>query len=119
MKVHYMRLKPEPFAKIGEGSKTIELRLYDEKRRQISEGDRIVFKNTENDALRLEVSVKKVHIFDSFAELYKNFDKVSMGYEKWETAEPSDMEKYYSKDDIKKYGVVGIEIALHGSRAKY
>ena len=46
--IHYMKLNPKPFAMIAEGRKTIELRLYDEKRQGISLGDTIVFKNTEN-----------------------------------------------------------------------
>ena len=43
---HNMQLKPEPFAMIKDGTKTIELRLYDEKRRNIKVGDRIVFTDT-------------------------------------------------------------------------
>lgn len=45
-------------------------------------------------------------------ELYKHFNKVSMGYKKSELADPKDMEKYYSKEEQAKYGVVGIEIEL-------
>lgn len=44
---HDMKLHPEPFAMINSGEKTIELRLLDEKRRQIREGDFIRFTNTE------------------------------------------------------------------------
>lgn len=32
---HYMKLNPEPFDKIASGKKTIELRLYDEKRKTV------------------------------------------------------------------------------------
>ena len=38
-----MKLDKEPFEKIKSGEKTIELSLYDEKRRKIREGDIIVF----------------------------------------------------------------------------
>ncbi|MBQ1852397.1 MAG: ASCH domain-containing protein, partial [Lachnospiraceae bacterium] len=38
-----MQLQPEPFDLIKSGAKTIELRLYDEKRRKIRIGDEIVF----------------------------------------------------------------------------
>ena len=34
---HYMNLSPSPFSKIADGSKTIELRLNDEKRQKIKE----------------------------------------------------------------------------------
>lgn len=46
MKNHMMYLTPSPFKKIKEGHKTIELRLYDEKRKMISVGDTITFTNT-------------------------------------------------------------------------
>ncbi len=40
---HEMMLAPEPFKKIKSGQKTIELRLYDEKRRALTVGDQICF----------------------------------------------------------------------------
>ena len=49
MKRHIMNLTPAPLKMIREGRKTIELRLYDEKRKQISIGDIITFVNTEDD----------------------------------------------------------------------
>jgi len=36
---HEMKLYPEPFQMIADGRKTIELRLYDEKRKKIKAGD--------------------------------------------------------------------------------
>lgn len=53
-----------------------------------------------------------LHKYNSFQELYKHFNKVSMGYKEDEIANPSDMEQYYSKEEQEKYGVVGIEIKL-------
>ena len=43
-----MKLHPAPFEMIKSGKKTIELRLYDEKRRKIKVGDEIIFTNTVN-----------------------------------------------------------------------
>ena len=37
--IHYMNLNPQPFEMIAAGRKTIELRLLDEKRKQIQAGD--------------------------------------------------------------------------------
>ena len=41
--IHNMKLNESPFERIKNGTKTIEFRLYDEKRRQIKIGDKIVF----------------------------------------------------------------------------
>ena len=41
---HEMKLQPEPFDRIKDGTKKIESRLYDEKRQLIKIGDEILFK---------------------------------------------------------------------------
>ncbi len=111
--VHKMKLNAVPFEMIKSGEKTIELRLYDEKRQQIKEGDVITFTNTSNGE-RMRVTVKKLHRFDSFEALYKTLPLLQCGYtvEDIDTAHPFDMEQYYSADEQKKYGVVGIEVFL-------
>ena len=43
--MHYMRLEEDSFQAIKEGRKTIEMRLNDEKRSLIKEGDSILFKD--------------------------------------------------------------------------
>ena len=40
---HYMKLKNDPFIKIKNKTKTIEMRLNDEKRKKINVGDIIEF----------------------------------------------------------------------------
>ena len=109
--MHDMKLHPMPFAMIKSGKKTIELRLYDEKRQQIKAGDRITFTNTSTGE-KIGATVKKLHLFDSFAELYRALPLLQCGYtpEDVDTAHPSDMEQYYSPEEQEKYGVVGIEL---------
>lgn len=108
-KIHKMNLQDIPFKLIDDGTKTIEMRLYDEKRRLINKGDIIEFNNDNTDVI-INTEVVDLHIYSSFFELYNAFDKISLGYREEENANPSDMEQYYSKEKIKKYGVVGIEI---------
>lgn len=45
---HKMSLRNKPFNNIKSGTKTIELRLYDEKRKLISVGDIITFTNIDS-----------------------------------------------------------------------
>lgn len=108
---HKMRLNEEPFEKIKKGTKTIELRLNDEKRSLLKIGDRIDFENRTT-LEHLEVKVVNLLKYPSFEELYKHCDKESMGYEKKEIANPKDMEQYYSKEEQEKYGVLGIVFEL-------
>lgn len=108
---HELRLQPGPFAKIKAGTKTEELRLYDEKRRKIKVGDTLEFTNLEN-AETLLVDVISMQIYPNFSELYKHYDKISLGYDENDVASPSDMEKYYPKELQREYEVVAIGIKL-------
>ena len=109
--LHEMRLHDKPFKLIQAGTKTIELRLYDEKRQQIQVGDIIEFTSRATGEVQ-KTKVIAMHIYSCFADLYRDYDKVSLGYGKDEEAKPEDMELYYSKEEQEKYGVVGIEIEL-------
>lgn len=108
---HRMNLHSSPFEKIKSGEKTIELRLLDEKRQKIKAGDRIVFTNTLTGET-VDATVAKLHCFESFEELYKSLPLLKCGYtpEDVDKAHPSDMEAYYSAEQQKQYGVVGIEL---------
>lgn len=104
-----MKLNNGPFKKIKDGTKTIELRLNDEKRQLLKEKDLIEFTNRET-LEKMIVEIENLYYYSSFKELYKNFNKIEMGYEKDDIADPKDMEKYYSKEEQEKYGVLGIKI---------
>lgn len=109
--MHKMKLQNKPFTMIKDGIKTIEMRLYDEKRSKININDKIEFTNALTDEKML-VRVVNIYKYKSFEELYQNHDKKSIGYKEDEQANPKDMSMYYSDEDISKYGVVGIEIKI-------
>ena len=114
-----MKLKSSPFAMIASGEKTIELRLYDEKRRQISIGDTIRFSDINDASRTLLTKVKGLFIFGSFEALYKSLPLAECGYtnETLRAASPMDMRKYYTPEEEEKYGVLGIKIELfHNER---
>ena len=87
------------------------MRLLNKNRKDIKIGDEICFCDNltkEN----IYVEVVGVHKFKNFEELYSTFDKTRLGYSSDEIANPNDMEKYYSKENILRYGVLGIQIKL-------
>lgn len=106
---HEMKLNNGPYVNIKNGTKTIELRLDDDKRQLLEIKDLIEFTNKET-LEQMLVEIQNLYHYPSFDELYKHFDKVSMGYKENDVADPKDMEKYYSKEEQEKYGVLGIEI---------
>lgn len=108
---HCMNLELSAFLKIANGSKTIELRLNDKKRQKINIGDRIEFRCSEINSV-IFAEVIKLHKFLDFEQLYKALPLEKCGYSKndLKSAHYTDMEKYYIKEQIKKYGVLGIEL---------
>ena len=111
---HTLNLNPEPFEMIRNGRKTIELRLWDEKRSQIRVGDTLMFVHTEDATRTLTARVLALHLFPDFAALYAALPLDRCGYlpEEIPTASPADMNVYYSAEKQALYGVVGIEIML-------
>ena len=93
---HEMRLNSEPYNCIKSGTKTIELRLNDDKRKKIKKDDIVEFTNRDTNEKML-VIVEDLFRYPSFEELYKHFDKVSLGYKENEDANYKDMESIILK----------------------
>ena len=109
--IHQMNLHNEPFMLIKSKTKTVEMRLDDERRKDLKIGDIICFTN--RDTLEtMNVEITNLYRFKSFEELYKNFSKIEIGYKENEKANPKDMELYYTKEQQQTYGVVAIRIKL-------
>ena len=109
--MHFLKLNPEPFESIKAKEKTVEMRLYDDKRRLIAPGDKITFTNI-NTQEQLICSVLKVNVFKNFSQLYSAYDKKAIGYKEWEDAKPEDMMQYYPLAKMQSNGVCAIEIKV-------
>ena len=108
-----MKLNSAPFEQIKNGEKVIELRLNDEKRREISVGDEIIFAHAENDALCLRARVVALHKYPSFKLLFEVGLLEKTGFCGYTIAEACDrMHSYYTPERERQYGVLGIEIEL-------
>ena len=110
--VNRMNLYPIPFELIKNGSKKVEMRLFDKKRSKLLIGDLIVFTNTDTKE-ELLTEIIDLKQFSSFESLYANYKKTDLGYKENEIAKPEDMLAYYSIEQIKKYGVLAIEIKTY------
>ena len=109
--IHELHLDPAPFLAIAEGRKTVEMRLFDEKRQRISRGDtlHLIERGT---GKSLAVRVVALHRFSDFSALYAALPHTALGYREGERADPADMEAYYPLAAQMTHGVVGIEISL-------
>lgn len=113
--LHKMKLNENPFENIKNGTKTIEFRLYDEKRQKIKIGDKIEFSKLPDLQEQLIVDVIDLYREDSFEKLfrklYKDEEEIKL--------KTNSMYKYYSPEKEKQYGVLGIIISLDNRSTKW
>lgn len=111
--IHEMKLQPKYYNYILNGTKRIEVRLYDEKRSQIKIGDTIKF--LKEPELKESFNVKVIGLlsYNSFKEMFEDFD-ISILSDKSMTKEEliSVLEEFYTKEKQEQYGVLGIRIEL-------
>lgn len=110
---HEMKLQPEYCNFILNGTKRIEIRLFDEKRQQIKIGDTIkILKEPE---LNESFNAKVIGLlrYNTFEDMFKDFD-ISVLSDSSMTKEEliAVLEQFYTKEKQKQYGVLGIRIEL-------
>lgn len=109
MITHKMRLSPEPFGKIANGTKKIESRIFDEKRKAIRVGDRIEFSNSENNEDKITVRVRGLYVYDSFENLFDDFPPEYFG-DASKKSLIDEISRFYTKKEQSENGVIGIRI---------
>lgn len=110
--VFEMKLSKIPFELIRNGRKTVELRLYDDKRKQLNINDLIIFTSLSDEVEKIAVRIKALYRYASFEELFSEIEPVKCGYEADISIEEAvvGMRKYYSEENEKQYGVLGIKV---------
>ncbi len=113
MITHSMKLNHEPFNQILKGEKTIEIRLYDEKRKLVQVGDEICFTHSEDKAKTVTVRVVNIHNYPTFSQLFNAFPLSKFGFSGY--SHEKAIEKiytYYTPIMESEFGVVGIEFIV-------
>ena len=106
-----MNLQPKYFDFIKDGTKRIELRLYDERRRSIQLGDIIEFAKSDDE--KFKAKVVGLLRYNSFANLFEDFDisiLADSSMTKQELLEV--LGEFYSEEKQAEFGVIGIRIKL-------
>lgn len=110
---HEMKLQPEYYNYILNGTKRIEIRIFDEKRQQIKIGDTIKFLKEPELNETFNAKVVGLLRYNSFKEMFNDFD-ISILSDKSMTKEEliNVLGQFYTKEKQEKYGVLGIRIEL-------
>ena len=110
---HILKLKPKYFNYINKGTKRIELRLYDEKRKKINIGDTIIFQKEPELDITMKVKVIGLLRYNTFEELFEDFNIEIMADKSMTKQDLLDvLQEFYSIEKQKQYGVLGIRIEL-------
>ena len=108
-----MKLLLAPFERMKNGVKTLELRLYDEKRKKINVGDLIIFQKLPDLNEKIYAKVTGLLIYDTFRDLIDDIPASYLGYEESEKSYLKEsMYGIYTKEEEKQYGALGIKISL-------
>ena len=110
---HEMKLHPKYYNFILNGTKRIEIRLFDEKRKQIKIDDTIKFSKAPDLNESFNAKVTGLLRYNSFENMFKDFD-ISILSDKSMTKEEliTVLEQFYPKEKQEQYGVLGIRIEL-------
>lgn len=111
MNLHEMNLQPKYYDFIKDGTKRIELRLYDEKRQKIKLGDEIEFSKSETE--KFKAKVVGLIRYQSFEDLFKDFP-IGILADKTMTKDEllNVLSEFYTKEKQQEFGVVGIRIKI-------
>ena len=111
-----MKLQEKYYTYIKEGTKRIELRLFDEKRSSIALGDKISFLNVVTSET-IVTNVVGLLRYITFRELFRDFDIDILADKSMEKDEFLDvMNKLYADQDQEENGVLGIRIELESEQ---
>ena len=110
---HLMMLYEDAFEKMKRGTKTIEIRLSNEKRKKVAVGDLITFRKSPKGQESLTVIVRDLYPRESFRQLFTDFNREELGfsYDKMEDA-LEEMGHIYSRARERKEGVLGIRVQV-------
>ncbi len=108
MKTIEMNLANLPFKQTKEGSKVVEVRLNDKKRKLLEVGDIIIFKNLQTNET---ISKKIINLikYDNFIDVYNSYESMLIGARGYSLEQYLEsMYKFYTKENELKYGVLAI-----------
>lgn len=110
---HEMKLQPKYYQFILNGTKRIEIRLFDEKRKEIKIGDTIKFLKEPELNESFEANVVGLLRYNTFDDMFKDFDISTLADDSMTKEElKSVLEEFYTKEKQSQYGVLGIRIEL-------
>ena len=110
--IHEMKLNNKAFNNIKSGIKKFELRLYDDRRKNINLGDTIIFHNLNNLNDTISVTVLALLRYPSFADFFKDIDYRLCGTANSLEEKLKRIHTFYTLEQEQENGILAIKIQL-------
>ena len=107
-----MKLNDIVLKNIKKGIKKFELRLYDERRRNINLGDTITFRNLNDLEDTISVKVLALLRYPTFADFFEDIDYKLCGTANSLEEKLNRVHTFYTVEQEKEYGILAIKIEL-------
>ena len=105
-----IHLDSDVFETVDKGFKNVEGRVNDEKRQKLKVGDKLIFLKRPDDKEKVEAIVEELAYYKDFQEMIKNYTMKEMYLEEYSKDYYIDLiKRFYSDEEINKYGVVAIK----------
>lgn len=107
MNIH---LDKDIFEIVKNGTKHIEVRVNDEKRRKLNIGDKLNFIIRPEEDRKITAKVKDLKLYKDFSELVEHYDMRDMYLENYTKEDFLKLlERFYTKEEQEEWGVIAID----------
>jgi len=110
--VHEMKLNEKAFLNIKNGIKKFELRLFDDRRKNIDIGDTITFHNLNNLDNTISVEVLALLRYPSFKDFFEDIDYRNCGTANSLEEKLKRVHTFYTPEQEIQNGILAIKIKL-------
>ena len=107
--MHYMSVKQRYFRLLKDGKKSVELRLFDEKRQKIKMGDFILFSNADDMKENFQAKVVDLTWAKDFDTLLNKVNLAETGFQT-KNELLTTLDEFYPETKQEKFGVLGIKV---------
>ena len=108
-----IHLDEDIFEVVKYGTKTVEVRVNDEKRRKLKVGDIITFLKRPDDIEKIDAVVEKLVCYKDFNDLVNNYTMDELYLKDYSKEDFINLlKRFYSDEEVSKYGVVAIKFKI-------
>ena len=108
-----IHLDEDIFENVKHGTKNVEVRVNDEKRRKLKVGDKITFLKRPDEIESLDAIVEDLVYYKDFKELVEDYSMEELYMKDFSKEEfLTLLKRFYSDDEINEYGTVAIKFKL-------